>query len=53
MIEHVNPPSMAASPAFSPGTIAPAGCTLYVGGQDGIDASGALVEIDAIAALPA
>jgi enamine deaminase RidA (YjgF/YER057c/UK114 family) len=44
MIEHVNPESMYNSPAFSQGTIAPAGRTLYVGGQDGIDASGALAE---------
>jgi len=44
VIEHVNPPSMAASPAFSQGTIAPAGRTLYVGGQDGIDASGAVAD---------
>ena len=44
MIEHVNPESLATSPAFSQGTIAPAGRTLYVGGQDGIDASGAMAE---------
>ena len=44
MIEHVDPPSLRASPAFSQGTIAPAGRTLYVGGQNGIDASGAMAE---------
>lgn len=43
-IEHVNPPSMHISPAFSQGTIAPAGRTLYVGGQNGIDAEGRLLE---------
>jgi enamine deaminase RidA (YjgF/YER057c/UK114 family) len=44
MIEHVNPPSMRSNPAFSQGTIAPAGRTLYVGGQNGIDATGAMAE---------
>ena len=44
MIERIDPPSMAASPAFSQGTVAPAGRTLYVGGQNGIDASGAMAE---------
>ncbi len=44
MIEHVNPESLFTSPAFSQGTIAPAGRTLYVGGQNGRDATGALVE---------
>ncbi len=44
MIEHVNPESLFSSPAFSQGTIAPAGRTLYVGGQNGRDASGALLE---------
>ena len=43
MIEHVNPPSMAASPAFSQGTIAPAGRMLYVGEQNGTDGAGQIV----------
>ena len=43
-IEHVNPESMADNPAFSQGTIAPAGRTLYVGGQNGIDADGNVIE---------
>lgn len=43
-IEHVNPPTMHTNPAFSQGTIAPAGRTLYVGGQNGVDADGTLLE---------
>ena len=43
-IEHVNPESMHTSPAFSQGTIAPAGRTLYVGGQNGVDADGTLLD---------
>jgi len=43
-IEHVNPETMYSSPAFSQGTIAPAGRTLYVGGQNGIDADGRLLD---------
>ncbi len=42
-IEHVNPESMASNPAFSQGTIAPTGRTLYVGGQNGIDADGNVI----------
>lgn len=42
MIELVNPPSLYQSPVFSQGTIAPAGRTLYVGGQNGIDADGTM-----------
>ncbi|CAN5301824.1 RidA family protein [soil metagenome] len=42
-IEHVNPESMSNNPAFSQGTIAPAGRTLYVGGQNGIDADGDVI----------
>jgi len=44
VIEHVNPGSLRANPAFSQGTIAPAGRTLYVGGQNGIDATGAMAD---------
>jgi 2-iminobutanoate/2-iminopropanoate deaminase len=43
-IEHVNPESLHTNPAFSQGTIAPAGRTLYVGGQNGVDADGTLLE---------
>ena len=43
-IEHINPETMAKSPAFSQGVIAPAGRTLYVGGQNGIDADGTLLD---------
>ena len=43
-IQHVNPEQLPTSPAFSQGTIAPAGRTLYVGGQNGIDADGNLLE---------
>lgn len=43
-ITHINPPSMHASPAFSQGTIAPAGARiLYVGGQNGVGADGKVV----------
>jgi enamine deaminase RidA (YjgF/YER057c/UK114 family) len=43
-IEHINPEGMANNPAFSQGTIAPAGRTLYIGGQNGIDADGNIIE---------
>jgi len=43
-IEHVDPESLPTNPAFSQGTIAPAGRTLYVGGQNGVDADGALLD---------
>ena len=43
-IEHVNPESLHTNPAYSQGTIAPAGRTLYVGGQNGVDADGTLLE---------
>ncbi|WP_425955685.1 RidA family protein [Xylanimonas sp. McL0601] len=42
MIEQVNPDSLYKSPVFSQGTIAPAGRTLYVGGQNGIDSDGVM-----------
>ena len=41
-VTHVNPTSMHTVPAFSQGTIA--GPTAYVGGQNGTDADGAIVE---------
>ena len=37
-------PSLYRSPAFAQGMIAPAGPTLYVGGQNGADSSGELLE---------
>jgi enamine deaminase RidA (YjgF/YER057c/UK114 family) len=43
-ITHVNPPSMHSSPAFSQGTIVPAGARmLYVGGQNGVGPDGNVV----------
>jgi 2-iminobutanoate/2-iminopropanoate deaminase len=43
-IEHLNPPSMFQSPAFSQGTIIPAGSRiLYVGGQNGVGPDGKVV----------
>lgn len=44
VIEHINPETMANNPAFSQGTIAPAGRTLYIGGQNGIDGDGNVIE---------
>jgi len=41
-LTHVNPDQLHTSPAFSQGIIADAGRTLYVGGQNGTDASGAI-----------
>ncbi|MDM4763617.1 RidA family protein [Galbitalea sp. SE-J8] len=40
----IDPPELFTSPAFPQGMIAPAGRTLYVGGQNGVDETGALVE---------
>lgn len=40
----VDPEELHRSPAFAQGMIAPAGPTLYVGGQNGIDASGKLLK---------
>lgn len=40
----VDPPQMPESPAFAQGMIAPAGPTLYIGGQNGVDESGTLLE---------
>ncbi len=40
----VDPPQLHNSPAFAQGMIAPAGPTLYVGGQNGTDANGDLLE---------
>lgn len=41
-ITHVNPPELHANPAFSQATIAEAGRTLYIGGQNGTDAQGVI-----------
>jgi enamine deaminase RidA (YjgF/YER057c/UK114 family) len=41
-ITHVNPDELYTSPAFSQGVIAESGRTLYVGGQNGTDATGAI-----------
>ncbi|GAA1059295.1 RidA family protein [Agromyces bracchium] len=40
----VDPAELATSPAFAQGMIAPAGPLLFVGGQNGTDASGALLK---------
>ena len=40
----VDPPQLYRSPAFAQGMITPAGPTRYVGGQNGTDSSGALLE---------
>ena len=40
----VDPDELHHSPAFAQGMIAPAGPTLYVGGQNGIDAAGKLLK---------
>ena len=40
----IDPPELFQSPAFAQGMIAPAGRTLYVGGQNGTDGTGALVD---------
>lgn len=43
-IQHVNPETMHTNPAYSQGTIISAGRTLYVGGQNGVDADGNLLD---------
>ncbi|GAA1964484.1 RidA family protein [Agromyces allii] len=44
-ITHLNPPSLHRSPAFSQGVLVTgAHDTLYVGGQNGVDADGVVVE---------
>lgn len=40
----VDPPQLPSSPAFAQGMILPAGPTLYVGGQNGTDDTGALLD---------
>ncbi|CAO5234794.1 RidA family protein [Frankia sp. AgKG'84/4] len=39
-VTHLNPPGLHTSPAYSQATIAAAGRTLYVGGQNGTDGEG-------------
>ena len=41
---HVDPTELHHNPAFTQGVVAPAGPTLYVGGQNGIDSHGQLAE---------
>lgn len=41
-LSHLNPAELHASPAFSQGVLADAGRTLYIGGQNGTDAAGAV-----------
>lgn len=41
---HVDPEELHYNPAFTQGVIAPAGPTLYVGGQLGTDSSGAMLD---------
>lgn len=43
-LTHLNPDGLHVSPAFSQGVIAEAGRTLYVGGQNGTDETGAIVD---------
>jgi len=40
----IDPPNLFHSPAFAQGMIAPAGPTLFVGGQNGTDSEGALLD---------
>ena len=42
-ITHLNPADLHTNPAFSQGTLAEAGRTLYVGGQNGTDSNGDIV----------
>ncbi|QEO09113.1 RidA family protein [Protaetiibacter larvae] len=41
---HVDPPSLVTSPAFAQGVIVPAGSLLFVGGQNGIDGEGNVLQ---------
>jgi enamine deaminase RidA (YjgF/YER057c/UK114 family) len=42
-ITHLNPPTLHRNPAFSQATLVEGGRTLYVGGQNGTDATGTIV----------
>jgi 2-iminobutanoate/2-iminopropanoate deaminase len=44
MIDRLNPAALPVSPAFAQGTVATGSRTVYVGGQNGIDATGALAD---------
>lgn len=44
LLTPVDPPELFTSPAFPQGMIVPAGPLLFVGGQNGVDAEGALVD---------
>jgi 2-iminobutanoate/2-iminopropanoate deaminase len=43
-ITHINPADLHTNPAFSQGTLAEPGRTLYIGGQNGTDGNGDIVE---------
>jgi 2-iminobutanoate/2-iminopropanoate deaminase len=43
-VTHINPPELHTNPAFSQGTLVEAGPTLYIGGQNGVDADGNIVD---------
>jgi enamine deaminase RidA (YjgF/YER057c/UK114 family) len=43
-VERLNPEGLYVSPAFSQGTVASGSRTVYVGGQNGIDAQGRLAD---------
>jgi 2-iminobutanoate/2-iminopropanoate deaminase len=42
-ITHINPEALHSNPVFSQATLAESGRTLYIGGQNGTDGSGAIV----------
>jgi 2-iminobutanoate/2-iminopropanoate deaminase len=42
-VTHINPDSLSKNPAFSQATLVEGGRTLYIGEQNGTDASGAIV----------
>jgi|tagenome__1003787_1003787.scaffolds.fasta_scaffold20576855_2 2-iminobutanoate/2-iminopropanoate deaminase len=41
---HIDPPGVPASPAYANGILVESGRTLYIGGQNGLDASDTLVQ---------
>ena len=47
LVRHLNPPTMHRNPAFSQGVSVAAGArTIYIGGQNGVDATGRIVSDD-------
>ena len=52
-IAHINPATMHSNPAFSQGVLVEGGKTLYIGEQNGVDASGAIVTGGAAAQMTA